>query len=265
MPSYSYYLNNETNAQNQISSLSFASDFLGGAVGIAARYGVETALFENMEFAALKGLDNSWWQKNVVSRVGGAKGLNALDDLGLDTVFKKKANINMFGRNRFARQAAKVVKQRALQEGMIVPERLFFGENSMVKFLKNMYGKGGYVSQGGTKQVLGTAVLGQSVSSVINAFQIYGMVELAFTLGKGAYDYFSSLGSYARYKKATYVDEGVPVARLEEFVDSKAASSMREVALNALVQSREQYMMQQQNEAQIVSENPYRFYRYMGV
>lgn len=265
MPSYSYYLNNEVNAQNQISSLNFASDVLSGVTGMVGRFAVETALFENMEFAALRGLDNSWWQKNVVSRVAGGKGLSALDDLGLDSVFAKKANINMFGRNRFAREAARVVKQRALNEGMIVPQRMFLGENSMVNFLKNMYGKEGYVAQGGAKQVLGASIMGQAVSSVFNAMQLYGWIELGFTVGRGIYDYFSSLGSYAGYKKATYVDGGIPVAKLDEFVDSKAASSMREVALNALVQSREQYMIQQQNEAQIVSQNPYRFYRYMGV
>jgi hypothetical protein len=231
---------------------------------MVGNYAVETAVFENMEFAALKGLDNSWWQKNVVSRIAGGKGLGGID-LGLDTAFKNKANINMFGRNKWARQAAKVVKDRALKEGMVVPERLFFGENSLVNFVKKMYGKEGYVAQGGVKQVLGASIMGQAISSVFSAAQIYGWVELGFTVGTGIYDYFSSIGKYANYKKATYVSSGIPVAQLEEFVDSKAASSMREVAINNLMQSRQQHMMQQQNEAQTVTENPYRFYRYMGV
>lgn len=264
MPSYSYYLNNENTAQSQISSLNFAGEFFGGVARMVGNYAVETALFENMEFAALKGLDNSWWQKNVVSRIAGGKGLGAVD-LGLDTVFSQKANINMFGRNKWARQAANVVKQRALNEGMIVPERLFRGENSLVNFIKKMYGKDGYVAQGGVKQALGASVMGQAVSSIFSAAQIYGWVELGFTLGGGIYDYFSSIGKYTRYKQASFVSSGMPVAKLDEFVDSKAASSMREVAINNLMQSRQQYMMQQQNEAQIVTENPYRFYRYMGV
>ena len=253
MPSYAYYLNNQQTAAGQ--SAAVAGEILGSTTTIIANM-LGQQLLERFEFIPVKGMEYKGLNK-LFSRIAGSK--TGFKSMGLvDNAIAQKANI-FFWRNKTARMGARAVMEEAAKRGIHSPGIRLKGEKGLINFFSKT------LSAKGEEKALRIAMLAQGANSILSAFTIYNMGNAAWQMGKGMYSYFENLGRTANYLKNTMIASGEPLAELEPFVDSEAASAMREVALQNMMNARQNYMNSQQNEAQMISSNPYKFYRYMGV
>jgi len=252
MPSYAYYMNNQQTAQGQ--SAAVAGEILGSATMMIGNI-IGQQLLERFEFIPVKGMEYKGLNK-FFSRVAGSK--TGFQSMGLvDDAIAKRANI-FFWRNKAARMSSKAVMEAASKIGVQRYSGIF-GDNGLLKFMSST------IKATGDEKALRISMLAQGANSLLSASSIYGMGNTIWELGKGIYSYFEYIGRTKNYYKNTMVRSGEPLVKLDEFVDSQAASAMREVAFHNMMMSRQEYTNSQYNEAQMIAKSPYKFYRYMGI
>jgi len=302
MPSAAYFLNNDVTAQSQSDALAATGGALKAGLGLGGAWFVEEMLAERMELAPFQKTGRI--TSAISERIFGLKGvgLHQLSDVNYPLAFKEKANVLLW-RNRYARKAAKYVNasiegkaageflSSAVKAGnktisLKTPTTLFGfkTENQGLLFNMNLTGGGKKFSKGFIGQARGkiasliksknyaaakklgayaTSVLGQSIGSYIIAFDVASTVAMGINLARGAFNYFEGLGQAAKAYARESIGSENSVA-VPDFVDSQANQAMRQANVQELMQSRQQTVMQNTNEASMLKNNPYKFYRYIG-
>lgn len=304
MPSAAYFLNNDATAQAQSDAVAAAGGALKAGVALGGAWIGEELIAERMELAPFQrpGRLASAVSERVFGLKKHGLKLTQLSNVNYPIAFKEKANVILW-RNRYARQAAKyvnasiagqagsefvssAVKSGSKTIGIRAPTTLWGVSTSQQGLFTNLNltGGGKRFSKGFIRQVrsqiktlvesgdkaaarkLGayaTSVVGQSISSYIIAFDVASMVSLGINVARGAFKYFEGLGlaakAYARESLGPSNSVEVP-----DFVDSQANQAMRQANVQELMQSRQQTIMQNTNEAAMLKNNPYKFYRYIG-